>query len=97
MYAQLLIDLFRFLAPFLRNAELTKPTQLLYKVGNGVGGGGVDLGGWGTGGWIGFPRGTVDRGGVESEVTKVNYETDSIADFRCVCVIDIVTTGAQGR
>lgn len=34
MYAQLLIDLFKFLAPFLRNAELTKPTQLLYKVGS---------------------------------------------------------------
>ena len=33
MSAQLLIDLFKFLAPFLRNAELTKPTQLLYKVG----------------------------------------------------------------
>ena len=32
MYAQLLIDQFRFLAPFLRNAELTKPVQLLYKV-----------------------------------------------------------------
>ena len=32
MYAQLLIDQFRFLAPFLRNAELTKPLQLLYKV-----------------------------------------------------------------
>lgn len=31
MYAQLLIDLFRYLAPFLRNADLTKPTQLLYK------------------------------------------------------------------
>lgn len=31
MYAQLIIDLFSFLAPFLRNAELTKPTQLLYK------------------------------------------------------------------
>lgn len=31
MYAQLLIDLFKFLAPFLRNADLTKPTQLLYK------------------------------------------------------------------
>jgi len=31
MYAQLLIDLFKFLAPFLRNAELAKPTQLLYK------------------------------------------------------------------
>ena len=32
MYAQLLIDLFKFLAPFLRNAELSKPTQLVYKV-----------------------------------------------------------------
>jgi len=32
MYATLLIDLFKFLAPFLRNAELTKPAQLLYKV-----------------------------------------------------------------
>ena len=32
MYAQLLIDQFRFLAPFLRNAELSKPVQLLYKV-----------------------------------------------------------------
>jgi len=32
MYAQLLIDLFRFLSPFLRNADLTKPTQMLYKV-----------------------------------------------------------------
>ena len=31
MYAQLLIDLFKFLTPFLRNAELSKPTQLLYK------------------------------------------------------------------
>ncbi|KAJ8302562.1 hypothetical protein KUTeg_018958 [Tegillarca granosa] len=31
MYAQLLIDLFKFLAPFLRNADLTKPSQLLYK------------------------------------------------------------------
>ncbi len=31
MYAQLLIDLFKFLTPFVRNAELTKPTQLLYK------------------------------------------------------------------
>ncbi|XP_064641680.1 CCR4-NOT transcription complex subunit 1-like isoform X3 [Lineus longissimus] len=31
MYAQLLIDLFKFLAPFLRNADLTKPTQLLYR------------------------------------------------------------------
>ncbi|XP_076110950.1 CCR4-NOT transcription complex subunit 1-like isoform X1 [Mytilus galloprovincialis] len=31
MYAQLLIDLFKFLSPFLRNAELTKPTQMLYK------------------------------------------------------------------
>lgn len=33
MYAQLLIDLFKYLAPFLRNAELGKPTQMLYKVG----------------------------------------------------------------
>jgi len=32
LFHQLLIDLFKFLAPFLRNAELTKPTQLLYKV-----------------------------------------------------------------
>lgn len=32
MYAQLLIDLFKFLAPFLRNAELPKYTALLYKV-----------------------------------------------------------------
>ncbi|KAK6167378.1 hypothetical protein SNE40_021420 [Patella caerulea] len=31
MYAQLLMDLFRFLSPFLRNAELSKPTQLIYK------------------------------------------------------------------
>ncbi|XP_070201958.1 CCR4-NOT transcription complex subunit 1-like isoform X11 [Littorina saxatilis] len=31
MYAQLLMDLFKFLAPFLRNADLTKSTQLLYK------------------------------------------------------------------
>ena len=31
MYAQLLIDLFKFLTPFLRNAELSKATQLLYK------------------------------------------------------------------
>ncbi|XP_070574645.1 LOW QUALITY PROTEIN: CCR4-NOT transcription complex subunit 1-like [Ptychodera flava] len=31
MYAQLLIDLFKFLAPFLRNAELAKHTTLLYK------------------------------------------------------------------
>ncbi|XP_013418035.1 CCR4-NOT transcription complex subunit 1 [Lingula anatina] len=31
MYAQLLSDLFKFLAPFLRNANLDKPTQLLYK------------------------------------------------------------------
>ncbi|KAK2193621.1 hypothetical protein NP493_11g11020 [Ridgeia piscesae] len=31
MYAQLLMDLFKFLTPFLRNAELTKPAQLLYK------------------------------------------------------------------
>jgi len=31
MYAQLLIDLFKFLAPFLRNADLNKPTHFLYK------------------------------------------------------------------
>lgn len=31
MYAQLLVDLFKFLAPFLRNAELAKPVTLLYK------------------------------------------------------------------
>ncbi|XP_054257174.1 CCR4-NOT transcription complex subunit 1-like, partial [Macrosteles quadrilineatus] len=31
MYAQLLVDLFRYLAPFLRNAELAKPVTLLYK------------------------------------------------------------------
>ncbi|KAI5617284.1 CCR4-NOT transcription complex subunit 1, partial [Silurus asotus] len=31
MYAQLLIDLFKFLAPFLRNVELNKPMQILYK------------------------------------------------------------------
>jgi CCR4-NOT transcription complex subunit 1 len=31
MYAQLLIDLFKFMAPFLRNAELPKFTALLYK------------------------------------------------------------------
>lgn len=33
MFQQLLIDLFKFLAPFLRNAELAKQTHLLYKVG----------------------------------------------------------------
>lgn len=33
MYAQLLIDLFKYLAPFLRNVELNKPMQILYKVG----------------------------------------------------------------
>ena len=32
MYAQLLIDLFKFLAPFLRNVELTKSIQILYRV-----------------------------------------------------------------
>ncbi len=32
LFHQLLVDLFKFLAPFLRNAELTKPTQALYKV-----------------------------------------------------------------
>ncbi|XP_022241734.1 CCR4-NOT transcription complex subunit 1-like [Limulus polyphemus] len=31
MYAQLLIDMFKFLAPFLRNVELPKQIQLLYK------------------------------------------------------------------
>ncbi|CAH1779661.1 unnamed protein product [Owenia fusiformis] len=31
MYAQLLIDLIKFLSPFLRNADLTKAAQLLYK------------------------------------------------------------------
>lgn len=31
MYAHLLSNLFKFLAPFLRNAELTKPMQTLYK------------------------------------------------------------------
>ncbi|XP_072492730.1 CCR4-NOT transcription complex subunit 1 isoform X7 [Notamacropus eugenii] len=31
MYAQLLIDLFKYLAPFLRNVELSKPMQILYK------------------------------------------------------------------
>lgn len=34
MYAQLLIDLFKYLAPFLRNAELAKPVTMLYKVMN---------------------------------------------------------------
>ncbi|XP_055686768.1 CCR4-NOT transcription complex subunit 1 isoform X2 [Lutzomyia longipalpis] len=31
MYSQLLMDLFKYLAPFLRNAELAKPVTLLYK------------------------------------------------------------------
>lgn len=31
MYSQLLIDLFKFLAPFLRNAELAKSVTLMYK------------------------------------------------------------------
>lgn len=31
MYSQLLLDLFKYLAPFLRNAELAKPVQQLYK------------------------------------------------------------------
>lgn len=31
MYAQLLIDLFRYMAPFLRNADLKKSTLLLYR------------------------------------------------------------------
>jgi len=30
-YAQLLVDLFKLLSPFLRNADMTKPVQLLYK------------------------------------------------------------------
>ncbi|XP_059164399.1 CCR4-NOT transcription complex subunit 1-like isoform X2 [Physella acuta] len=30
-YAQLLVDLFKFLGPFLRNADMTKSMQLLYK------------------------------------------------------------------
>jgi len=32
MYAQILIDLFKFLAPFLRNADLNRAMQVLYKV-----------------------------------------------------------------
>lgn len=32
MYSMLLADLFKFLAPFLRNAELAKPLTMLYKV-----------------------------------------------------------------
>ncbi|GAB0100187.1 CCR4-NOT transcription complex subunit 1 [Sergentomyia squamirostris] len=31
MYSQLLMDLFKYLAPFLRNAELAKPVTLLYR------------------------------------------------------------------
>lgn len=31
LYAQLMTDLFRYLAPFLRNAELAKPVTMLYK------------------------------------------------------------------
>ena len=31
MYSQLLIDLFKFLSPFLRNAELAKPVHRLYR------------------------------------------------------------------
>jgi CCR4-NOT transcription complex subunit 1 len=31
LYAQLLIDLFKYLSPFLRNAELAKPVTMLYK------------------------------------------------------------------
>lgn len=31
LYSQLLMDLFKYLAPFLRNAELAKPVQLLYR------------------------------------------------------------------
>lgn len=36
MFQQLLIDLFKFLAPFLRNAELAKQTHLLYKVSSSL-------------------------------------------------------------
>lgn len=32
MYAQLLIDHLKFLAPFLRNIDLPKPIALMYKV-----------------------------------------------------------------
>ena len=32
MFQVLLVDLFTFLAPFLRNSDLGKATQLLYKV-----------------------------------------------------------------
>ena len=31
MYAQLLMDLFKFMSPFLRNPELAKPVMLLYR------------------------------------------------------------------
>ncbi len=31
MYAQLLVDLFKFLSPFLRNAELARPVHRLYR------------------------------------------------------------------
>ncbi|XP_030756048.1 CCR4-NOT transcription complex subunit 1 isoform X2 [Sitophilus oryzae] len=31
LFAQLLVDLFRYLAPFLRNAELAKPVTMLYR------------------------------------------------------------------
>lgn len=31
LYGQLLVDLFKYLAPFLRNAELAKPVTMLYK------------------------------------------------------------------
>ena len=31
MYAQLLVDLFKFLSPFLRNAELAKSVHRLYR------------------------------------------------------------------
>lgn len=31
LYSQLLMDLFKYLTPFLRNAELAKPVQLLYR------------------------------------------------------------------
>ena len=32
MYSQLLLDLFKFLAPFLRNPEFSRSIALVYKV-----------------------------------------------------------------
>lgn len=34
MYAQLIVDLFAFQAPYLRNADLPKAIQQMYKVGS---------------------------------------------------------------